>query len=82
MCIRDRFGNILIQTTASGIDSPDPNTTDVAVVQRILSTGEIDTEFGLGGAAVVGNAFEVSELAFDSQNRLIVAGDDLTRFEI
>ena len=48
----------------------------------LLPTGEIDTEFGLGGAAVVGNAFEVSELAFDSQNRLIVAGDDLARFEI
>lgn len=46
----------------------------------LLPTGEIDTEFGLGGAAVVGNAFEVSELAFDSQNRLIVAGDDLNRF--
>ena len=72
----DQAGNIVVTTfrASSPFDSL-PN-----VIQRILPTGELDFGFGLDGAAILGFT-GATDIIFDSQNRLVVVGEDRTRFE-
>ena len=72
----DQSGNIVVTSTRSlSAFTALPN-----VIQRILPTTEVDTDFGSNGSAVLGFT-SATDIIFDSQNRLIVAGEDLNRFE-
>ena len=52
------------------------------IIQRILPSGELDTAFGLDGGAILEDASSgVVDLIFDSEDRLVVSGEDLVRFE-
>ena len=72
----DQFGNLVLTSfrSVSAFGSL-PN-----VIQRILPSGELDTEFGLDGGAILGFT-GATDIIFDSQNRLVVVGEDRTRFE-
>ena len=72
----DQAGNIVVtslRTTNGGFTSL-PST-----VQRILPSGQLDTGFGINGGAIF-DFTGTHDAIFDSQDRLIVAGSDRTRF--
>ena len=72
----DQFGNLVLTSSRSiNAFTSLPNT-----IQRILPTGELDADFGLDGSAILGFT-GATDIIFDSQNRLIVVGEDRTRFE-
>ena len=72
----DQAGNIVVTSTRSlSAFTALPN-----VIQRILPTTEVDTDFGSNGSAILGFT-SATDIIFDSQNRLVVAGEDLNRFE-
>ena len=75
----DSSGNIALTssrvlTGPAGIDLPN-------IIQRILPSGELDTDFGLDGSAVLSELDGTADLIFDSEDRLVIAGEDLARFE-
>jgi len=73
----DQDGNVLIRSSVS--DANFPPVASPSIIQRVLANGEVDTSLGFGGAAIVES---VDDLNVDSQNRLIVVSDNLSRVEI
>ena len=66
----DESDNILV---ASSADSTDPDSdSDLAIFQRVLSSGQLDTSFGIGGTSVLTSQGGVTDLVFDSNNDLII----------
>ena len=72
----DSAGNIVLTSTRAG----GPNSVE-SVIQRILPSGELDTDFGLDGGALLSDISGVADLIFDSEDRLVVLRSGLTRFE-
>ena len=73
----DQDGNVLIRSSVT--DTNFPPTTSPSIVQRVLASGDVDTNLGFGGAAII---TDISDLNVDSQGRLIVVGSTLSRSEI
>ena len=71
----DQAGNIVVTSLRSiGGFIALPST-----IQRILPSGQLDNGFGLDGGAIL-DFTGTNDIIFDSQDRLIVAGSDRTRF--
>ena len=75
----DQAGNIVF-TSLRRIPGPfGPFNAQSSVVQRILPSGELDTEFGLDGGAVLGDfSRETVATIFDSEDRLVVVGSGVS----